>query len=51
MNPRPALGAAAKTEVVCVRLTQAEKDALVARYGDVTRALRVLISTVVKVKT
>lgn len=46
--PRPALGSQAKTEVAHVRLTKAEADALRARYGTITQALRALIATVVK---
>lgn len=38
--PRPKLGKAAKSEVGTVRLTEAQKQVLVARHGSVTRALR-----------
>lgn len=43
---RPSLGAAAKTKVASVRITEAQERALIARYGSVTRALRTLIASV-----
>lgn len=45
--PKPRLGSAAKTQVLTVRVTQDEKDALTDRYGSPTKALRALIASVV----
>lgn len=42
--PRPALGKAARRKVVAVRVTEAEAAALTAKYGSVSRALRMFIN-------
>lgn len=41
---RAALGAAAKTKVGGTRITQAEEDALKAKYGSVSNFLRLKIN-------
>lgn len=40
---RPKLGAGAKTKVVCVRISQADHDALAARFGSAGKALAALV--------
>lgn len=42
--PRPRLGDAAKTEVICVRATIAEREALEAKYGTAAKGLRAILS-------
>lgn len=43
---RPPLGAAAKSKVASVRITPAQEEALIDKYGTVSRALRALVATV-----
>lgn len=40
---RAALGSGAKSEVLTVRATQAEKEDLEAKYGNVSKGLRALM--------
>lgn len=44
---RPRLGKAAKSSVIAVRVTEAEKAALTAKHGSPTKALRTLINQAV----
>lgn len=44
--PRPSLGSAAKTEVITVRVTPAERAALEARYGTAAKGLRALLASI-----
>jgi len=42
--PRPAIGKAAKSEIVTVRLTQREVADLTRQYGSAGKGLRALLS-------
>jgi hypothetical protein len=40
---RAALGASAKSKIGSVRLTPTEEAAIIAKYGSVTRFLRIMV--------
>jgi hypothetical protein len=42
--PRPALGASTKSEIVTVRLTKREVEALTTKYGSAGKGLRALLA-------